>query len=86
MLPRAYKVCPICGMLIDPIYNVVRGQTVHTDCIKNQPYDLTISVGSFHIELHTTLVSRKQLRRLLSNAKKLAKETNTKVNIGGIQK
>lgn len=86
MLPRAYKGCPICGMLIDPAHNLIRGQKVHTSCLDDVPYDLTISVGNFYIELHTQLVSRTQLRNLLANVKRLAKETNTKINIGGIQK
>lgn len=73
-MSRKYRRCKVCGCVLSCHNKLHRGSTICTRCLSDQPYDLNIDVGNFHAELHSDAIRRKDLQKLLSNVKQLAKQ------------
>lgn len=66
--------CRYCGGYVYPSQREHKYQTVHTYCALQQPFDLKIKCGNFTAELHTELIGRRNLNKLLSSVNKLDKQ------------
>lgn len=73
-MSRTRRCCNVCGRVLVSDVKIHRNSKTCIYCLQNSPYDLKIDVGDFHAELHSDAIRHKDLCKLLSNVKKLAKQ------------